>query len=86
VVHQAHVLGAAEVRAYQKDEYGDTEKENGLKSEEEGKTSTFLHTLCAVQMYARVSRRAYTPFHAMPCQAVYVCMPGSHAEGSFIVT
>lgn len=45
-----------------------TEKERSVESEEERKTSTLSHTLCAVQMYAHVSRRAYTPFHAIPCK------------------
>ena len=65
---------------------GDTEKtekeNNSLRSEEERKTSTLPHTLCAVQMYARVSRRAYTPFHAMPCQAMSSHAGEGHAEAT----
>ena len=40
-----------------------------LEAKRRKKQARWNHTFCAAQMYARVSRRAYTPFHAMPCHA-----------------
>lgn len=62
------MLRFAEARAYQRDEYGqkrgysrDGERE-GLQKRRGGENKhVAAYIVCAVQMYARVSRRAYTP-------------------------